>query len=228
MKLWQTNTFAATVLVLAIYGCSSDDDDTAGTSGTGGKAGHAGSSTTGGKTSTGGKSSTAGKAAGGKSSGGTGTGATSGEATTGGAGGESASGGVPGAGGASGGASGGEANLGGEGGAATVDVTGKWDITEVIATGPSAGTYTGVFTLAETGDAVTGTAAWTGGVVSTLTGYVHGARIHVDRVDVGSGFRATFDGRVNTAADAMSGSGANDASSPGGNDATYTWTGTLQ
>jgi len=228
MKLWQLNSFAAAICVLAVYGCtSSGDDDAAATSGKGGKGGSAGSTASGGKSASGGRSASGGKS---------GTGGTSAAGSnSGGAGGESASGtgaaaGQPASGGAAGagGATGGEAGLGGAAGAATVDVTGKWDIEEVIPSSQAfAGTYAAVFTLKETGDKVAGTAVWDGDVMSTLTGTVHGRKIHLDRVDA-SGFRAFFDGRVSANGNSMSGTGIGDPSSPGGNSSTYTWTAAIQ
>ena len=63
--------------------------------------------------------------------------------------------------------------------------------------------------------------------MSTITGSVHGLRVHLDRVD-GSGFHAFFDGHVTSNGNSMSGTGVGDPASPGGNNSTYSWTGTAQ
>jgi len=213
MKLLHLHLVAALVSGLAIYGCGGDDDDTTSTGGTGA---HAGTSTGGkaGRGGSSGKGGSAGKGAGGEG----GNGATGGTTSTGGNGGESATTGTSG--------SGGEGGLIGAGGAAAVDVTGSWSVQETIPSGAVAGTYLATFTLKTLGNAVTGTALWDGGLASVLTGSVHGYKIHLDRTDP-SGFHATFDGTVATSGASMSGTGKNDPASPGGNDATYTWTGTL-
>src|SRR6188768_2319617 len=181
MKLWKLHVVAALVSGLTIYGCGGDDDDTTSTgtgahagASSGGKAGHGGSS---------GKGGTAGKG----SSGEAGQGASGGTTSAGGNGGESATAGASG--------NSGEGGTGGDSGPAAVNVTGAWHVEEVIASGPAAGSYTATFTLVASGEDVTGSALWEGGVTSVLVGSVHGYKIHLDRTDA-SGFKASFDGTV--------------------------------
>jgi hypothetical protein len=220
MKLWQMNALAALVCGIAFSGCSSDDDDDSTAPGTGGT--HAGASSggkagKGGRAGSGGTGGTVGTAGGNNA--GTGGDAGSGSPSSGGAGGEGATVGASG--------SSGEGGSGGEGVPAAVDVTGAWGITQTIpADQVGAGTYTGTFTLLAKGDGVTGTALWSNGATSTMLGSVHGRRIHLDREDE-SGFRATYDGNVAASGATMNGTGANDPASPGGSDATFTWSGTL-
>lgn len=76
--------------------------------------------------------------------------------------------------------------------------------------------------------AISGSAVWhTAPVMSVLTGWVEATEVHIERVDT-NGFRGIFDGEVSSDGTVMSGTGANDPDSPGGNNAQYTWTAKLQ
>ena len=91
--------------------------------------------------------------------------------------------------------------------------------------------------LQQSGNALSGSIAWTGGPnpddrtkASTVSGSV-GDVITLNRVDTAGstlGLKAVFLGSVSADGNSMSGVGGNDPSSPNGNGATYAWTGQRQ
>jgi hypothetical protein len=106
-------------------------------------------------------------------------------------------------------------------------LTGSW----ALRANMTNGVYTADMALSQDGGALTGSiGSWEAVALdaalvlgTTFTGSVDGSSITLNRTD-SSGFRTTFVGTASQDGKSMSGTAANDPTSPGGNNATGTWT----
>lgn len=106
-------------------------------------------------------------------------------------------------------------------------LTGSWALEADMTNG----VYTATLSLTQDSSALMGSiASWqsvaTGATLTlgtTFTGSVNGSSVVLSRTD-SDGFRGTLSGTLDADARSMSGTAANDPSSPNGNNATGTWT----